>query len=144
VRASRSLLLAAAALLAGAFLAGCEESTNNHKPRSMQTVLLSPDKPATPVYMDAVTGLTVSLPSPAPDTDYVWEIVSNNTRVLMELSPLRRDAPGAIGAKGTTSMTFYGAHPGHSLLRFVLVHPKDTDAIPAAKCVLAVTVRDLD
>jgi hypothetical protein len=139
----RSLLLAAAALLALGGLTGCEDAPD-HKPRSMQAVLLSPDKPAAPVFMDAVTGLTVSLPRPAPGSDYVWEIVSNNVRVLLELSPLRPDPPVAIGTKATTSMTFYAAHPGHSTLRFVLVHPRDADAVPAAKCTLAVTVRDLD
>ena len=62
----------------------------------------------------------------------------------MELSPLRRDPPGPPGAAATTSMTFYAAHPGRSVLRFVLVHPQDKDATPAAKCTLAVTVKDLD
>jgi hypothetical protein len=139
----RRTLFWAVSLLAAGFVAGCEESPS-YKPHSVQTVALSPDKPAPPVTVDPVTGLRVTLPSPAPGSDYIWEIVANNVRVLRETSPLRRDQPGAIGTKETTSMTFYAAHPGHSTLRFVLVHPQDADAIPAAKCTLAVTVKEMD
>jgi hypothetical protein len=142
MRARRTVFLAAAFLAAG-LLAGCEDQPD-HQPHSMQTVALAPDKPAPPVAIDPVAGLRVTLPTPPPGSDYVWEIVGNNVRVLRQLSPLRRDPPGAGGDPATTSMTFYAARPGHSLLRFVLVHPQDTDAVPAAKCTLAVTVKDLD
>jgi hypothetical protein len=139
----RRRVFLAAALLAAGLLAGCEDHPD-HQPHSMQTVALSPDRPAPPVAIDPVAGLRVTLPTPGPGSDYVWEIVANNVRVLRELTPLRRDPPGAGGDPATFSMTFYAAHPGHSLLRFVLVHPADTDAVPAAKCTLAVTVKDLD
>jgi hypothetical protein len=135
------MVLAAAALAFAGLAAGCE-SGPERRPRSTQTVVLSPDKPAAPVEMEPVTGLRILLPTPPAGSDYIWEIVANNVRVLMEMSPLRRDPPDAVGAKATTSMTFYALHPGHSVLRFVLVHPQDVDAVPAAKCVLMVTVRD--
>lgn len=140
---ARRTVFLAAALLAGGLLAGCEDRPD-HQPHSMQTVALSPDKPAPPLAIEPVAGLRVTLPPPPPGSDFVWEIVANNVRVLRELTPLRRDPPAPGGEGGTSSMTFYAAHPGHSLLRFVLVHPADTDAIPAAKCTLAVTVKDLD
>jgi len=127
--------------LALVLLAGCDTAPA-YKPHSIQTVTLSPDKPAPPVEMEVVTGLRVILPRPAPGADFIWEIVSNNTKVLPQTSALRDDPAGPIGSKDTESVSFYAAHPGRSVVRFVLVHPGDLDAVPTAKCTVTVHVTD--
>jgi len=137
MRTALSPALALALLLA----AGCD-TARTYKPRSLQTVTVSPDRPGPAVEMEVVTGLRVILPRPAPGADLIWEIVSNNTKVLPQTSSLRDDPDGPIGTKGTESVSFYAAHPGRSVVRFVLVRPGDLDAIPTAKCTVTVHVTD--
>ncbi len=71
--------------------------------------------------------------------ELVWEITSNNTAVLEQEGPLAT----ATGPEGvTTSASFYALRPGKSILKFFLVRPSDTDAIPAAKCEVTVRVAE--
>jgi hypothetical protein len=132
---------AAALALVLVLAAGCDTSPT-YRPRGTQTVVLAPDKPAPSVEMEVVTGLRVVLPRPAPGADLVWEIVSNNAKVLPQTDGLRDDPAGPIGTKATESVSFYAAHPGRSVVRFVLVHPGDLDAVPTAKCLVTVHVTD--
>jgi hypothetical protein len=122
-------------------LGGCD-STPVRVARTTQTIVLSPDRPTPPVDIEVVTDLKIVLPGPDVGSDLIWEIVSNNTKVLDQTTPIKPVTPLPVGEKPTTSVTFYSQKPGKSVLRFVLVHPNEAEAIPVAKCALSVRVND--
>ena len=135
-----SLLLCSAALLGLA--PGCD-SNPNRVPRPTQTVSLSPDRAAQSVTIPLVSAIRVVLPGPEPWTNLAWEIGSNNTRVLEQMGPLRVvPASAAPGSAQTTATSFYALKPGRSVLRFFLVRPNESEAVPAASCTLTVVVED--
>jgi hypothetical protein len=103
---------------------------------------MTPDHPNPPIDIEVVTDLKIVLPGPETGSGLVWEIVSNNTRVLDQTTPLKAASPVAPGEKPTTTVTFYSQKPGKSVLRFVLVHPNEAEATPVAKCALSVRVND--
>jgi hypothetical protein len=103
---------------------------------------MTPDHPNPPIDIEVVTNLKVVLPGPETGSDLVWEIVSNNTKVLDQTSALKAVVPVPVGEKPTTTVTFYAQKPGKSVLRFVLVHPNEAEATPVAKCALSVRVND--
>ena len=115
---------------------GCD-TTPNRVPRSTQTVVLAADRAMADVPIEVVTAIMVVLPpGPQGSEGDVWEIASNNNKVLEQTSAMK------AAAVGTTTVSFYALKPGRSVLRFVLVHPGDADAIPAAKCEVTVRVAD--
>lgn len=105
-------------------------------------VPLSPEHASTPVDIEVVTDITVEIPAPPAGSDLIWEIVSNNTKVLDQTTPLKPKAPAVAGESPAWSVTFYSLRPGKSVLRFVLVHPNEAEATPVAKCALSVRVND--
>jgi predicted secreted protein len=135
-----SLLARTAAVVAVALAAGCD-STPARQPRHTQTVVLSPDQATPPVEIGLVSAVKVVLPGPDPASGLVWEITSNNTAVLEQMAPLAVE-PGSAGAGPTTSASFYSLRPGKSILRFFLLRPSETEAIPAAKCEVIVRVSE--
>ncbi len=130
--------LSAAAAIAALAGAGCE-SAPAREPRHTLTVELSPSGETAPVEIGLVSAVHVVLPGPAPASGLAWEIASNNTTVLEQMAPLAT-ASGPAGV--TTSASFYSLRPGKSVLRFFLVHPAETEAIPAARCEVTVRVSD--
>jgi predicted secreted protein len=136
-------LLILPAVLAALFLApGCDTAPARN-PKGTQTVVLSPDQPAPSVTIELVSAIRVVLPGPEAGSGYVWEIASNNTRVLEQMGPLRAiPASAAPGAKATTAVSFYALKPGRSVIRFFLVRPNAAEAVPAASCMLTVHVED--
>jgi hypothetical protein len=135
-----ALVLRTAAVLGLAFAAGCE-STPARQPRHTLTVVLSPNTVTPPVEIGLVSAVKVVIPGPDPGSGLVWEIASNNTSVLEQTAPLAMD-PGTGGAGPTTSASFYSLRPGKSILRFFLLRPTETEAIPAAKCEVTVRVSE--
>lgn len=133
-------LLRAAALSLLVLAAGCESAVR--LPRSTQTVVLAPDKPMPVVDADVVTNVKVVLPGPDPASGLIWEIVSNNVRVLDQTTGMKPVADAAPGSAPQTSMLFYAKKPGKSLLRFVLVRPNEAEAVPVSKCAVLVRVND--
>lgn len=131
-----SVLIRASAIAALAVVAGCD-STPARQPKHTTTVKLSPILAAPAVEIGLVSAVHVVLPGPDAGSGLVWEITSNNTAVLEQEGPLAT-ATGPDGV--TTSASFYSLRPGKSILRFFLVRPSDTDAIPAAKCEVTVRV----
>jgi hypothetical protein len=130
------ILVRAAAIAALAFVAACD-STPARQPKHTTTVKLSADLATPAVEIGLVSAVRVVLPGPDVGSGLVWEITSNNTAVLEQEGPL---AP-VSGPEGvTTSTSFYSLRPGKSILKFDLVRPSDTDAIPAAKCEVTVRV----
>jgi hypothetical protein len=119
-----------------ALSSGCDTAPSR-VPRSTQTVRLATGLVSPDVAMEVVTAITVVLP-PASQISAgdVWEIASNNNRVLEQTSALREDPSSGASA------TFYALKPGRSVLRFVLVRPGEAEAIPAAKCEVTVRVSD--
>jgi hypothetical protein len=140
MRPKIALLARTAALVALAFAAGCD-STPARQPRHTLTVVLSPGTVTPPVEIGLVSAVKVVLPGPDASSGLVWEIASNNTTVLEQMAPLATD-PGSAGAGPTTSASFYSLRPGKSILRFFLVRPSETEAIPAGKCEVTVRVSE--
>jgi hypothetical protein len=131
-------------LLALSLLAGCATPASNVRhPKVTQVCVLSPDRPSPEVDLGLVSAIKVQLPGPDADSKYVWEIVSNNNRVLEQMGPLQTK-PGSLpaGSEPTTSVSFYALKPGKSVLRFFLVRSGDNDAVPAQQCELIVHVKD--
>jgi hypothetical protein len=136
MRNPQSRLARVAAFAALALVAGCD-STPARQPRHTTTVRLSTDLAAPAVEIGLVSDVHIVLPGPAAGSGLVWEITSNNTAVLEQEGPLAT----ATGPEGvTTSTSFYALRPGKSILKFFLLRPSDTDAIPAAKCEVTVRV----
>jgi hypothetical protein len=134
------LLLCSVAALA--LVAACD-SPPARNPRTTQTVVLSPDHAETSVTMQLVSAIRVVLPGPDAGTGLSWEIGSNNTKVLDQMSPMKAvPATGAPGSAATTTVSFYALRPGRSVIRFFLVHPNAAIAVPAASCTLKVLVED--
>jgi hypothetical protein len=127
-----------AAVAAVAAVAGCD-STPARQPKHTVTVELSPDHAAPAVELGLVSAVHIVLPGPQPGSGLIWEITSNNTAVLEQMTPLVTDTSGAVV---TTSTSFYSLRPGKSILKFFLLRPSDLDAIPAAKCEVTVRVSE--
>jgi hypothetical protein len=130
-----SRVIAVAAIAA---VSGCD-STPARQPKHTVTVELSPDHPTPAVELGLVSAVHVVLPGPVGGSGLAWEITSNNTAVLEQMTPLATDTSGP---SVTTSSSFYSLRPGKSILRFDLVRPSDQDAIPAAKCEVTVRVSE--
>jgi hypothetical protein len=133
-----TLLLACAAV---ALFQGCEDAPVRVA-RTTDTLVLSPDKPTPDTEIEVATNLHVVLPGPEMGSGLVWEIVSNNIRVLDQTTALKPDVTAAVDSKPTSSITFYAIKPGKSVLRFVLVPPGEKEATPAAKCAAVIRATD--
>ena len=134
---------ARAAALALMFLSyGCD-SAPVRQPRTTQRVILLANQTAPDVEAGVVSAIEIVLsPGPPGSAGYVWEIASNNDKVLEEMGRLKpmptADASMAPGA----TVSFYVLKTGKSVLRFVLVRPGESEAVPAATCSVTVRVTD--
>jgi len=132
--------VAAAALMLA--MGGCESAPDRH-PRETQKVVLSADHAAPDVDLEVVSAVEIVLPpGPAGSAGDVWEIASNNIRVLEQMGAMRVEAPGDASAAPASTVRFYALKPGKSVLRFVLVRPGEGEATPAAQCAVVVRVSD--
>ena len=137
---SSPLIPTCMALAVMVLCAGCE-SAPSREPKTTRTLVLSAERPAPDVEMALVSAIRVVLPGPEAGSPLRWEIVSNNNRVLEQLSPLKLvPAAGGQNAGPSTEVTFYSLKPGKSVLGFVLVIPTAAEAVPTAKCQLTVRV----
>jgi hypothetical protein len=134
---SHRAALCALAVLGLALAAGCESAPVRH-PKHTQEFVLTPGSPAPDAELGIESAVRVVLPGPEPGSGLVWEIASNNDKVL-EL--MRAPAP-APGGGAATAVSFYSLKPGRSVLRFVLVRPDQRETVPAGICELVVHVRD--
>jgi hypothetical protein len=137
-----SELLLGSVLAAIIGVSGCETAPGRH-PRSTQTVVLSYDhaNPEAPVAVITAVELVLP-PGPPGSADYVWEITSNNVRVLEQMGPMKPAPMPDARRAPTTSITFYALKPGRSIVRFVLVHPNEAEATPLVKCEVTVRVSE--
>ncbi len=134
-----SLCLCLAALSLGAAFSGCE-SAPQRQPRTTRTVVLAPDHPAPDTEIGLVSAIRLVLPAPAEGSSKIWEIVSNNNKVLDQMGPMKAVPAGETAdGKPAIAFSFYALRPGKSVLRFDLLDPRLSEAVPAATC--AVTVR---
>jgi hypothetical protein len=138
VKAPLSAHLRAACILALA-LGGCDSAPVRH-PDTTQKVVLSPDDTSPTVEIPIVSAIHVVLPGPDAGSGLIWEIASNNNRILEQMEPLR--VVSEPGQATTTEASFYALRPGKSVLRFFLVRPQETEATPAGSYVVTVRVRD--
>lgn len=136
----RAPLTIPACVAALVLAAGCAGAPERH-PNSTQVVALSPGHPSPGVEIPVVSAVRVVLPGPEAGSGYVWEIISNNRRVLEQMGPLR-PVPATDARAPATTVSFYALEPGRSTIGFVLVHPGEAEAVPAARCSLAVVVDD--
>jgi hypothetical protein len=123
-------------------LSGCASAPERH-PKDTRTVVLAADRPARDVEIEVVSAVEIVLPSgPAGSAGDLWEIASNNVRVLEQMGPMKPEAPGDALAAPVTRVRFYALKPGKSVLRFVLVRPGVAEETPAAQCAVVVRVSD--
>ena len=93
--------------------------------------------------MQPVSAIRIILPGPEAGTGLVWEIGSNNGRVLGQMGPLKAEpAQAAAGLLAKTTVSFYALNPGRSVIRFFLVRPNLAEAVPVAACMLTVQVEE--
>lgn len=129
-------------LAATLLLPGCE-SQPQRQPRTTRTFVLSASRPTPDVEMGLVSAVRVVLPGPEAGSGLSWEIASNNATVLEQMGPIRvGPLPEAADGKPVSSVSFYALKPGRSVLRFYLLDPKLSEAVPAATCELTVRVVD--
>jgi hypothetical protein len=140
LKTALSRILRASGLALAVLAGGCDSPVRHA--RTTQTVVLDPDQPSPEVDAEVVTNVRVVLPGPDPGSGLVWEIVSNNVRVLDQTTALKPVVDPTPGAKPATAVTFYAQKPGRSILRFVLVRPNEAEAVPVAKCAVLVDVED--
>lgn len=124
--------LALAAAIVAAALFGCEGAPVRH-PKAYEKVALSASQASADVALGIGSCLTVTLPAPADGL--AWEITSNNNRVLEQMGPLGTGT-------GVAEVSFYSLKPGKSMLRFMLVKPGESVAVPVESCELTVRVRE--
>ncbi len=135
-------LLSLAALAAVVLTAGCDTAPTR-EPRTTRTIVLAANRPSPEVEMGLVSALRLILPGPDAGSGLVWEVVSNNTKVLEQMGPLKPAAAlEGPGSGPSTVASFYSLKPGRSELQFVLVNMGAAEAVPVAKCQLVVRVVD--
>jgi len=123
-------------------LPGCDTAPVR-EPKTTRTIYLHVDRPSPDVEMGLVSAVRVVLPGPEPGSGHLWEIASNDTRVLEQMGPMKVEAAAEeAGSRPATTVSFYALKPGRSLLRFYLLDPKLAEAVPAATCELTVRVID--
>jgi predicted secreted protein len=116
-------------------LGGCRNLSETHHPRSHERKVFVAGQNSLVVTVEFGTQLDLVLPGPGPIRGYVWEVVSNNARVLEQQRP-----PAGIGNTDSTTVSFYALKPGRSLVRFVLMRPDENEAITLARREAVVTV----
>jgi predicted secreted protein len=121
---------------------GCDTAPERH-PRTTQTVTLSIDRVTHDVAMEVITAVEIVLPpGPQGSEGYVWEITSDDVKVLEQMGPMKPGPRNDALAAPVTSVSFFALKPGRSVLRFALIRPNEAEAIPAAKCEVTVRVSD--
>lgn len=138
----RNLISLAMASCLAAVLAGCE-STAARQPKTTEKAALVADRVTPDIELEVVEAVEITLPAgPAGSGGFVWEITSNNVRVLEQMGPVR---PGPVTSPSnapSATISFYALRPGRSVLRFALIRPGEAEATPAAKCQVTVVVSD--
>ena len=128
------------AALSSVVFTGCE-SPPQRQPRTTRTFILTPEHPTPDAEVGIVSAVRVVLPAPAEGSAQVWEIVSNNNKVLDQMGPMKAVPAGETAdGKPAIAFSFYALRPGKSVLRFDLLDPKLAEAVPAATCMVTVRV----
>jgi hypothetical protein len=123
-------------------VSGCETAPQRH-PRGTQTVALSSDHVSPEVAIEVITAVELMLPpGPPGSAGCVWEITSNNVRVLEQMGPMKPEPTADPLRAPMTSISFYALKQGRSVLRFALIRPNESESTPLAKCEVTVRVSD--
>jgi hypothetical protein len=139
MKKTTNLAQGALSILALALLFGCDSVPEGRHPKSTQECVFVVGQPAPDVSIEVENAVHVVLPGPDPASGMVWEMASNNNKVLEQMGPFVAQSGGGAS---TTSVSFYSLKLGKSILRFVLVHPNQPETVPAAMCELTVRVVD--
>jgi hypothetical protein len=124
-----------------AFAAGCQVGHGVQHPQAIHPVVFKPGVTSLNVTLPLAEQIDVVLLGPTVGSDFAWEVVSNNDRVLEQEGPLRFVPPAAgAGPAGTTKVSFFALKPGRSIIRWVLVRTNEAVAVPSARCEVFVTV----
>jgi hypothetical protein len=141
MKSPASRFACAAALFALALSVGCETAPERH-PKVTKLVVFAPNETAPDVPLGLVSAVKVVLPGPDAGSDYIWEIGSNNNKILEQMGVLKTMPAVPPATEPTTTVSFYSLKPGKSVLRFFLVRPSEQQAVPQAKCEVTVRVRE--
>jgi hypothetical protein len=139
MKISLSQAVCAAGFAVLVLTSGCDTTPARH-PRTTQRIVLKADQVAPDVSLEVISAVQIVLP-PGP-AGYVWEISSNDNRILEQMDSLKAGDPLVAVGPPTTVVSFYALKPGRSVLRFVMVRPGEAVAVPVAKCQVTVRVAD--
>jgi hypothetical protein len=121
------LALALAAL--GLFLAsGCESSTALPPPKTSVALVLSPQSRQVLATVRLHGELKIFLPKPQGGPAYSWEVVSDNTAVLPQTSPVK-PAPNPTDEQAYV-VTFQSIRGGRSTIRLAAVQAGQSEQEP--------------
>jgi predicted secreted protein len=121
---------------------GCD-SAPVRQPRTTQKVVLLANQTAPDVEAGVVSSVEIDLPpGPPGSAGYAWEIASNNDKVLEQMGQLKPVPTADTSMAPAATVSFYVLKPGKSVLRFVLVRPGESEAVPEATCAVTVRVTD--
>jgi hypothetical protein len=104
---------------------GCETpSARLPPPKSTVTLVLKPGERNVPGTVPLGSALKIVLPPPSQGPSYAWEILSNNTRVLRQTSPVEAEVD-AGGRAASYSVVFQATRvsPPRSVVTIAAVRP---------------------
>jgi hypothetical protein len=134
------ILIVVACLLAGT-VAGCLSPSAETGRNSKPPIVMELDPNVTRAIATVTFGDEVKFVLPAPrGPSYVWQIVSNDPRLMRQSSALIYK-PGATDAAGTSSVSFIAQRPSRSFIRFAYVPAaggKETELVDAYEIIVTV------
>ncbi|HEY4989474.1 MAG TPA: protease inhibitor I42 family protein [Opitutaceae bacterium] len=139
MKISLSQVVCAAGFAVLVLTSGCDTTPARH-PRTTQRIVLKADQIAPEVALEVISAVEIVLPPAAAGC--VWEISSNDNRILEQMDSLKAGDPLVALGPPTTLVSFYALKPGRSVLRFVMVRPGEAETVPVAKCQVTVRVSD--
>ena len=134
-KAMASIRLSIALSVAAAFVAvqGCQTQPSKlAPPKSTITLVLTPDGRTELSTIPLGSSIKIVLPLPAQGSAYSWEILSNNTKVLQQVGPIKADVDAA-GHTTSYSVEFQAIHtpPNRSMITIAAVRSGASESEPS-------------
>ena len=135
VKAMSSSRLSIALSVAAVFFAvqGCETKVEKlPPPKSTTTLVLTPDGRTQLSTISIGSSIKIVLPPPSQGPAYNWEILSNNVKVLKQVSLVKPEVD-ASGHTTSYSVEFQAIHipPNRSIVTIAAVRPGVSESEPA-------------
>jgi hypothetical protein len=122
--------------MAAAFFAiqGCQTTTTDKlpPPKSTVTLVLKPEERTALSTLNVGSSIRIVLPLPSQGPPYAWEILSNNVKVLQQVSPIKPEMDAA-GHITSYTVEFHAIHtpPNRSIVTIAAVRPGVSESEPS-------------